>query len=57
MKRRMIAGYWIEAVTASPLPHITIERLGAKERGYLTPEEARKLAESLIRAADAAEAS
>jgi hypothetical protein len=56
MKRHMVAGYWIEAQTTHVLPHVTVERMGQRgERGYLTPTEARQMAEALTRAADAAE--
>lgn len=57
MKRRMVSGYLVEAQTTNAIPHVTLERLGSRsgERGYLTPDEARKVAEALVRAADAAE--
>lgn len=55
MKRRMLAGYLIETQLASAIPHVTLERMGSKDRGYLTPDEARQLAEALIKCANAAE--
>lgn len=54
MKRRMLAGYMVE-VQDGAIPHVTIEKLGSKDRGYLTPEEARQLADALVKCANAAE--
>lgn len=57
MKRRMLAGYMIEAQTSNTIPHVTLCKLDSKETGFLTPDEARKLADALTRAADTAESS
>lgn len=56
MKRRMLAGYMVEAQLVAAVPHVTLDKLGSRERGFLTPDEARLLADALIKCANAAEA-
>jgi hypothetical protein len=42
-------------VTGGPPPHVVLHKLGTPERTWLTPDEARRLADALTQAAFEAE--